>query len=235
MRLMNSLPAGYRAVVAGSTGGIGASVVAHLDNDPNCGEVISLSRGTDPAIDFADEATILRAAQSVSNDGEIHLFFCATGFLSDEETSPEKSLREIDPASMARLFCINSIGPALLMKHFCPLMSRRQRSIFAAVSARVGSISDNALGGWYSYRASKAALNMLIKGAAIELARNRDQSICVGLHPGTVDTGLSSPFVKGRKVQQPGQSAKAMLKVLDSLSPVNSGQLFAYDGSRIDW
>lgn len=233
MLLMKSLPKEYRAVVAGSSGGIGAAFVNHLKQDEHCGEVIELSRSTWPAIRLDDEATIKAAAQSV--EGEIHLFLDATGFLSDEIIKPEKSLKTLDAANMVRLFELNAMGPALLMKHFSNLMPRRERSIFATLSARVGSIGDNSLGGWYSYRASKAALNMFMRCAAIEVSRNKPQAVFASLHPGTVETSLSDPFASDRERFTPEQSTLKMLNVLDGLTAEQTGTFWDYKGEAIEW
>ncbi len=233
MILMQSLPKDYRAVVVGSTGGIGSAFVDALNMDKNCGELIEFSRSTWPAINFQDEATIENAAKSI--EGEISLFIDATGFLSDEIIKPEKSLKTLDPQNMAKLFELNATGPALLMKHFTPLMPRKSRAIFTTLSARVGSISDNSLGGWYSYRASKAALNMFLKCAAIEVARNKPEAICVALHPGTVKTSLSEPFASDRERLTTINSAQKMLKVLDGLNPDQTGSFWDYKGQAIEW
>lgn len=230
---MQSLPKDYRAVVAGSTGGIGSAFVKLLNADENCAEVIEFSRSTWPAINFDNEATIKSAADSI--EGDIHLFVDATGFLADEIIKPEKSLKTLDAQNMTRLFQLNAMGPALLMKHFTPLMPRRERSIFATLSARVGSIGDNSLGGWYSYRASKSALNMFLKCTAIELTRNKTQNICVALHPGTVETSLSDPFASDRTRFTPENSASKMLQVLDGLNPEQTGTFWDYKGDAIEW
>ena len=230
---MQSLPDSYRAVVIGSTGGIGAAFVESLKADGKCSEIIELSRSSDPAINFDDEGSIAYAAESIR--GEIHLLLDATGFLSDEIIKPEKTLRTIDPAAMGRLFEINTIGPALLMKHFMPLMPKSGRGVFATLSARVGSIGDNQLGGWYSYRASKAALNMLVKCASVELARKNPDLIVTALHPGTVETSLSDPFAGKRDRLQPQTSAQMLLEVLDHLQPKDTGSFWDHRGDRIEW
>jgi len=230
---MQSLPKDYRAVVAGATGGIGSAFVKLLKEDANCGQVIELSRSTSPAIDFGNEDSIKTAAGEI--EAEVHLFIDATGFLSDEIIKPEKSLRTLDAANMTRLFELNAMGPALLMKHFTPLMPRKERAIFATLSARVGSIGDNSLGGWYSYRASKSALNMFLKCTAIEVGRNRPQAICAALHPGTVETSLSDPFASERERFEPEYSASQMLQVLDGLSPDQTGTFWDYKGDAIEW
>lgn len=172
---MQSLTKDYRAIVFGSSGGIGAGFVEQLKQDPHCGEVIGLSRSTDPGFDLTDEASIAALAQAL--DGEFHLVVVATGILSDEMISPEKALRALEPGNLSKLFEINAIGPAMIMKHFSKKLPRDQRSIMAVLSARVGSIGDNGLGGWYSYRASKTALNMLMKCTAIEVGRLDRKSV----------------------------------------------------------
>ena len=137
---------------------------------------------------------------------------------------------------MARAYQINAIGPALVAKHFLPLLATDRKAVFAALSARVGSIGNNRLGGWYAYRASKAALNMILKTLSIELARRNPSAICVGLHPGTVDTRLSGPFqrgVPGDKLFSPHRSAPCLLKVINALSPGQSGRVLAWDGKPI--
>ena len=163
------------------------------------------------------------------------LVIVATGLLHRNGKGPEKSLRELDPEWMLENYRINAVGPALIAKHFLPLMPRNQRTVFAVLSARVGSISDNRLGGWHSYRASKAALNMLIRNISIEWQRKNPQAIIVGLHPGTVETGLSAPF-KGNPATErfaPAKAAEQLLRVLDGLNPEQSGQLFGFDGALI--
>ena len=161
----------------------------------------------------------------------------ASGLLSNVAgIAPEKSWRALDATTLATLFAVNSIGPALLAKHLLPLLPRHGRAIFAALSARVGSIEDNRRGGWYGYRASKAALNMLLKSLALELTRRAPAALCVGLHPGTVDTALSKPFQSAVPEQQlftPAQSALCLLEVLDGLQDSDTGGVFAWDGSRV--
>ena len=160
----------------------------------------------------------------------------ANGILHDEGLTPEKSLRDLSAEKFQRIFEVNTVTPALIAKHFLPKLNREQTSIFAALSARVGSISDNQLGGWYAYRASKAALNMIIKNAAIEIGRRNKQAIIVGLHPGTVDSNLSKPFqgnVADGKLFTPEYSAEKLLDVLENLSPEQTGKCFAWDGQEI--
>ena len=218
------------AIVIGATGGIGAALADTLEQQGRA--VVRVGRSTAPGLDLLDEASIAAAAERIGPG--LDLVIDATGFLHDERFQPEKSLRQIDPAHLAYSFAVNAIGPALLMKHFLPLLATDRRAVFATLSAKVGSISDNKLGGWYSYRASKAALNQLVRTAAVELARSRKQAVCVALHPGTVDTGLSGPFAKaGLDVQTPTQSAAKLIALLDRLTPGQTGLLFDYRGDQI--
>ncbi|KTT76749.1 SDR family NAD(P)-dependent oxidoreductase [Sphingomonas endophytica] len=215
-----------RAVVIGARGGIGAALVEALAEEGN--DVVALTRAE---LDLTDEATIATTAAKVATAETVVV---ATGLLHDAEHGPEKALRDLDPVWLARQYAINAIGPALVAKHFLPILPRTGRSVFAALSARVGSISDNRLGGWYGYRASKAALNQLIRTLAVEDKRRNDRGIVVALHPGTVDTKLSKPFQQsGRDLFQPGRAAVQLLDVLDGLKPTDSGRLFAWDGAEI--
>ncbi len=216
-----------RAVLLGAGGGLGAALAAAL---PAHGfAVTALGRATTPAIDLTDEPSLERAA-ALCGEG-LDLVLDATGFLHGAGFMPEKSFRQIDPAHMALSFAVNATGPALLMKHFLPRLARGRRAVFATLSARVGSISDNSLGGWMSYRAAKAALNMLVRCAAIELARANPAAICVALHPGTVATPLSAPFAKtGLAVTTPESAAARLLTVLAGLTPAQSGCLVDQNG-----
>jgi NAD(P)-dependent dehydrogenase (short-subunit alcohol dehydrogenase family) len=235
------LPEGC-AVVIGASGGLGRALTQQIVASGRFGAVHALSRsGTgapsgaiDGRIDLEDETSI--AAAAVRLESPARLVIVASGRLHGPGLVPEKALRMLDPAAMRQAFAINTVGPAMAARHFTPLFPREGRSVFAALSARVGSISDNRLGGWHSYRASKAALNMLIATIAIELARTRPAALCVGLHPGTVDTGLSKPFQGGvpdERLFTPDQSARLLLRVLDDLKPADSGGVYAWDGARI--
>ncbi len=215
-----------RAVVIGAAGGIGAALADALAEEEN--DVVRLTRAD---VDLTDEPTIAAAAARV---GKADLVIVATGLLHDADHGPEKALRDLDPVWLAQQYAVNAIGPALVAKHFLPILPRTGRSVFAALSARVGSISDNRLGGWYGYRASKAALNQLIRTLAIEDKRRNDRGLVVGLHPGTVDTRLSKPFQQsGRDLFKPDRAAVQLLDVLDALKPTESGKLFAWDGAEI--
>lgn len=230
--LLPSLGQDYRALVIGGTGTIGSAFIAHLTQDSGCAGVTGLSRAD--GMDLLDEASIAHQAERLAGQG-FELIIDATGILTIDGTGPEKSLRALDPVIMARQFAINAIGPALLLKHFSPRLPLTGKSVFASLSAKVGSIGDNALGGWISYRASKAALNQIIKTASIELARTRPQAVIVALHPGTVQSPLSQPYVGQRTTLSPEDSAARLLKVLEGLSPKHSGGFFAYDGATLPW
>lgn len=230
------------AVVIGAGGGIGGALVAALAASGRYARVHSLSRQpradeglvVGGVVDVSDETSIGEAAQRIG--GSLDLIIVATGILHEDQRMPEKALRELDGAALARILEINTIGPALVLKHFAPLLAKDRRAVIAALSARVGSISDNRTGGWYGYRASKAALNMIIKSAAIEIARSRSQAVCIALHPGTVDTPLSVPFQRGvphGKLFSPARAAEQLLFVLDNLRPEQTGRVFAWDGTEI--
>lgn len=220
-----------RAVVVGASGGIGGSLCSALAERGTA--VVAFSR---PQIDLHDEATIARAAGEAGEGGPVDLVFVASGILAPVGRRPEKSLRDIDPAAMIEVMCVNAIGPLLVAKHFVPLMPRKGRSAFVALGARVGSIGDNRLGGWYAYRASKAALAMGIRTLAIEVGRTRPDAVCVALHPGTVATRLSADFrssVPEGRLFTPDESARHLLDTLDRLGAQDSGSHFAWDGSAI--
>jgi len=192
--------------------------------------------GPQVRFDLEDEASLASAAAELKDGASIRRVIVATGLLHAEGVSPERSNAALDAAQLLRLYAVNAVGPALIAKHFLPLLPRTEPSVFAALSARVGSIGDNRLGGWHSYRASKAALNMLIRTMAIELKRTRPEAILVGLHPGTVDTPLSKPFQRGvpeGRLFTPDESAQHLLSVVDGLRPEDSGGVFAWDGARI--
>jgi NAD(P)-dependent dehydrogenase (short-subunit alcohol dehydrogenase family) len=233
---MNSLPDGFRALVVGSSGAIGSALVRALRADPRCAQVHALHRGSMPALELTDEASVAAAAAHVAEGGPLHLVLCATGALHVDGRAPEKRLAELDPTAMAQAFAINTVGPAMVIKHFCPLLARRERSLLGVLSARVGSIGDNRLGGWYSYRASKAALNMVLRTAAIEVARQRPLAVLAALHPGTVVSALSTPIIGGAEASSPDQAASRLLAVLDALPAEGaSGGFHAWDGQTIVW
>lgn len=247
--------------IIGASGGIGSAFVRLLSQNKN-NTVYAFARSTPPTInnsrlehstltnsplnysekstinhiDYSNEASIRVAAECAAQSGPLDLVIVATGFLHDNTMMPEKSLRELSQISFQKNFLINTIGPALVAKHFLPKLHKDQRSVFAVLSARVGSISDNRLGGWYAYRASKAAVNMFIKTASIEATRKQKNAIIVGLHPGTVASPLSQPFQKNvapEKLFTPEYSAKKLMNVIQNLEINDSGNIFAWDGKAI--
>ena len=225
------------AIVIGATGGIGAALCDELDAGGQYSRVYRFSRRGDTPLDVCNEASICAAAEKVKADGmNPTLTIVATGKLHGGGMMPEKGLSALDADAMLESFKVNTIGPALVLKHFLPLLSKRGRSVVAILSARVGSIGDNRLGGWYSYRASKAAVNQIVRTASTELSRRAKDAICVALHPGTVDTGLTRPFVKsGLEVQVPDLAARRLLDVIAALKPADSGNFFDHRGERIIW
>lgn len=232
--MMSSLPDQFHALVIGASGTIGAAFVELLAADSRCASVTGLQRQSQPAIDFADEESVARAAEVLAAGPRFHLVINAAGLLHSDAFMPEKRLADLGYAQLQATFQANTFGPALLLRHFVPLLDR-DRAVMAMLSAKVGSIGDNRLGGWYSYRASKAALNMLVKTAAIEVARSQANSVLVALHPGTVNSRLSRPF-RGETIGRPAQVAAAdMLQVLDALTPADSGTFRAYDGAGLPW
>jgi NAD(P)-dependent dehydrogenase (short-subunit alcohol dehydrogenase family) len=233
---LNSSNRAAIAVVVGATGGIGRALHEALKADRRFQTVIGLNRSGDPAMDLLDEASIRHALDRAGAKGELRLVIDATGFLHDKGQRPEKSWRDLDAHSLTRAFALNATGPALLMKHVLPRLPRRGRAVFATLSARVGSIGDNRLGGWYGYRASKAALNQLVRTAAIELARTHPEALCVALHPGTVVTPLSAPFVRGgRNAVLPHEAARHLLSVIDGLGATDNGSFFDWRGAPVPW
>lgn len=235
---LHSFPDSGAAVVIGAGSAIGHASSEALRASGRFSAVHALSRRSDPPVDVRDEASVQTAAEHVGATGlPVRLLLDCTGFLHDEaHGGPEKSYRRLDPGHMAHAFAVNAIGPAMLMKHFLPLLPRDGKAAFATLSAKVGSIGDNGVGGWYSYRASKAALNQLVRTAAIELSRRRGEILCVAIHPGTTDTPLSAPFGKsGLTVRTPADSAARVLNVLDHLDVSQSGGFFNHDGSALPW
>lgn len=241
-----SLREGYRAAVFGASGGIGGALVRLLAEDSRCSAVYAGARqapGSGAKIhpfsfDLTQEETIAACVSRIGLEGDLDLAIVASGLLHDADLQPEKTMRALNPAMLARSFAVNAVGPALIAKHILPRLPRDRKSVFAALSARVGSISDNRSGGWHAYRASKAALNQLIRTCAIELGVRNRQAICVTLHPGTVDTPMSGPFRAGvspDRLFTPQTSASHLLAVIDRLKADMSGGFFAWDGARIDF
>ena len=237
---MQSFPEGFRALVVGASGALGAALFAQLDADPRCARVMGLGRpgrmadACTPPIDFDDQGSVAAAAQALIAGGPFHLIVNATGVLHGAGFMPEKRLGQLNNAQLEATFRANAFGPALVLAHFAPLLDR-DRSVLALLSAKVGSIGDNRLGGWYSYRASKAALNMFLKTAAIEVQRSNPNAVLVALHPGTVDSALSAPF-RGAEIGRPAPDAAAdLLRVIDGLTPADTGSFRAYSGDALPW
>lgn len=245
MSLLSTFQSDLNAVVVGASGGIGAAFVRSIGNSATQANIRSFSRSgrsedspKGEHIDITDERSVAQAAEKAASAGPFDLVLVATGLLHDGDFRPEKTMRELTPDAMATAFAVNTIGPALVAKHFLPNMRRGSKSVFAALSARVGSISDNRLGGWTSYRASKAALNMVLKTLSIEHARRFPESIIVALHPGTVDTNLSAPFqgnVPDGKLFTSDYSAQQLLGVINGLEPQDTGGFFAWDGQPVSF
>jgi len=223
-----------QAIVIGASGGIGAALVQALAEEDVPVRGLARSFVGRDHLDLTDEASIAAAAAGLTTAPD--LVVLTTGLLHEGERGPEKSMAALDADWLMRQYAINAIGPALVAKHFLPLMPRTGRCMFAVLSARVGSIGDNKLGGWYGYRAAKAALNQLIRTLAIEERRRNDRAIVVGLHPGTVDTGLSRPFqanVRADQLFTADRAAVQLLDVIEGLKAPDSGRLFDWEGKEI--
>lgn len=218
-----------RALILGASGGIGGALVAALQDQ---GEVIGLSR-RDTGLDVTDEASVVAALCAL--DPEFDLIVVATGALIIDGVGPEKTLKAVTGGALAAQFAVNAIGPALVMKHALRLLPRDRVSRLAVLSARVGSIGDNALGGWYGYRAAKAALNQLVHTASIEARRTHPQSVLVALHPGTVETGLALAQRAGHPAVLPMEAVGNLLKVLRHLGPDDTGGFFDWKGEAVPW
>ncbi|MGI9523760.1 MAG: SDR family NAD(P)-dependent oxidoreductase [Hyphomicrobiaceae bacterium] len=244
MGMLSSFQDPIDALVVGANGGLGQAFVEALSTDENIRRVHTWSRRrladgyeklSSCVVDVGDEAELRSAARKIDR---LSLIIVATGVLHDSNgLFPEKSFKSLDPVNMAESFRVNAILPAMVAKHALPRFPRNERTVFCALSARIGSISDNRLGGWHSYRASKAALNQIIKCLSIELRRTHPDAVCIGLHPGTVDTGLSQPFQKslapGQSLFQPAKAVDQLLNVINASTPDQSGSLFAWDGELI--
>jgi NAD(P)-dependent dehydrogenase (short-subunit alcohol dehydrogenase family) len=223
-------------VIIGASGAIGSAFTQRLSEQYPNASLYAFCRNGKYHIDYSSEDSIAAAAVYASKEKPLDLVIVAIGILHDDDIMPEKSLRELSAEKFHRIFEVNTITPALIAKHFLPKLNRNKPSIFAALSARVGSISDNRLGGWYAYRASKSALNMIIKNASIEIGRRNKHAIIVGIHPGTVDSNLSKPFqanVPAARLFTPKYSANKLLDVLENLTPEQTGKCFAWDGEEI--
>ena len=224
------------AVVIGNSGSIGSAIEKEL-SDQGFKNIIGFNRSSNPRLDLLNEETIAQSAQFIKDkDIPVSLVFDATGLLHDDNNMPEKTYKNIDQIFMRKNFEINVMGPALIMKYFLPLLDKEEKSIFASISAKVGSISDNRYGGWYSYRASKAALNQMIKTASIEMKMKNLNAICLAIHPGTVESKLSKPFQKNDlTIQSPQEYASNIFKILNSSTSKDTGSFYNWDGKIIDW
>ncbi|TVR48665.1 MAG: SDR family NAD(P)-dependent oxidoreductase [Rhodobacteraceae bacterium] len=219
-----------QALVIGSSGGIGSALCAALAEQG--WQVTGLSRSED-GLDVTDEASVKQHLGALT--GPFHRVIIATGALEIDGYTPEKALKHIEARGMADQFALNTIGPALVMKHALPLLPRDEAAVMAALSARVGSIGDNRAGGWHSYRAAKAALNQIIRGVAIELGRSHKQAVCVALHPGTVTTEFTRKYLGRHPSVPPSEAAANLLRVIDTLTPAQSGRFFDWAGKEVAW
>ena len=248
MSLLSSFSSDCNVALIGASGGIGQAILCLLNDDPQVRSIHAFARSaaisdapkvSGGLIDFDDEESIAAAAQAAVKTDALDLVIVTSGILWEgDRLRPEKSMHELNLDALTRLFAVNAAGPALVAKHFLPKLRKESKTLFASLSARVGSIGDNRLGGWYSYRASKAALNMLLKTLAIEHARQWPDSVVAGLHPGTVDTPLSQPYTSRTPKEalfSAEKSARYLLTVMNHLCPEDSGGVFAWDGSRIEY
>jgi NAD(P)-dependent dehydrogenase (short-subunit alcohol dehydrogenase family) len=217
-----------RVLLIGASGGIGSALADALAGT----DLTTLSRSVEGLV-LTDEASVAAIAARI--DGPFDLIFDATGALEIDGIGPEKTLDEINPRAMAAQYAVNAIGPALLLKHFAPKLAKDRRSVFATLSARVGSIGDNRLGGWYGYRAAKAGRNQIVRTAAVEIARRRPQAIVLALHPGTVKTALTEKYRGRYPVVTPAEAATNLLAVIAARGPEDSGGFFAWDGKKVPW
>ncbi|SLN28379.1 C-factor [Roseovarius gaetbuli] len=218
------------ALIIGASGGIGRALGAALT--ARGVRVTGLSRSAD-GLDITDEASVATSLGRLT--GPFDLIVVATGALEINGAAPEKSLKSLDATTMMDQFALNCIGPSLVLKHSLGLMPRKGRAVFAALSARVGSIGDNAKGGWYSYRTAKAALNQMIHTGAIEMARTHREAICVALHPGTVRTPFTEKYLDRHPAVPAAEAAENLLGVIAGLSPAQSGQFFDWQGKPVAW
>lgn len=235
------------AAVVGASGGLGAGFVRVLKSEvayrSRYSQILRLSRKPvspqELRIDYNDETSIANSADCAAEscrDIPLRLLIVATGFLHSNGQGPEKNLKQLESDYLQQVMLVNAIGPALVLKHFSPFLPKTGDMCVAFISAKVGSIADNALGGWYGYRAAKAALNQIVKTASIELTRHNKQSVCVALHPGTVSTALSEPFHKsGLNVRSADVAAQELLSVIHGLNPSQTGGFYDYKGDSIVW
>ncbi|MBQ1203530.1 MAG: SDR family NAD(P)-dependent oxidoreductase [Loktanella sp.] len=218
------------ALIIGASGGIGVAVAQELDRR---GVAVTRLSRRDDAFDVTDPASVAQHLDGLV--GPFDLIFVAVGILAPPEAGPEKALSAIDAAQMAQVFAVNTIGPALILRHVPRLLSKDKPAVTAVLSARVGSIGDNSIGGWHSYRASKAALNQILRGAAIELGRSHKKAACVALHPGTVETPFTADYAGRHKTMPAADAAAHLLDVIAGLTPAQTGHFYDYAGKEVPW
>lgn len=257
MSLVHGLESPLHALVTGASSGIGLALVAQLLAREDTHRVLAVARSAadSPALralaeahpgrliridaDLSVDADRARLGEQVRAEvGTLHLLFNAAGLLHAAGLQPEKSLAQLGESALQRSFALNAFAPILLVQALLPLFDAKQPGVIASLSARVGSIADNALGGWYSYRAAKAAQNQLMRTLAVEMKRSHPKLAVLQLHPGTVDTPLSAPFkarVPAGKLFTPEQSAALLLQVIAASTAADSGRFLAYDGSEVPW
>ena len=231
---MTSFPPQFKALIIGGSGAIGSAFVDVLALNPHCGLIASVHRHSQPPIDFDRESSIAEAAEELADKGPFNVIINASGLLHSAQFMPEKKLADVQYSQMMATFQANAFGPAMIIRHFSKLLDS-DRGVMAMLSAKVGSIEDNRLGGWYSYRASKAALNMFVKTAAIEIKRSKPNAVLIALHPGTVNSRLSEPFRGAQIGRTPEAAASDMLAVIDQLTAADTGQFVSYNGDRLPW
>ncbi len=219
-----------KALVIGASGGIGSALCAALEAR---GVLVTALSRTQDGLDVTDETSI--EATVAGLEGPYDLIFVATGALEINGAEPEKTIRDVTAQAMLDQFALNCVGPSLIFKHTHRLLPRKGRAVFAALSARVGSIADNGLGGWYAYRTAKAALNQMLHSSAIELARSRKEAICVALHPGTVETKFTQKYVGRHAAVPPAVAAENLLTVIDHLTVNDTGQFYDWAGKPVPW
>jgi NAD(P)-dependent dehydrogenase (short-subunit alcohol dehydrogenase family) len=219
-----------RALILGASGGIGAAMTAALRARGD--DVVTLSRSAD-GFDVTDAASVARHMGGL--EGLFDLILVATGALEIAAHSPEKALRQLSPEGMLAQFRLNAMGPALVMAEAPRLLPRDRRAVLAVLSARVGSIGDNGFGGWYSYRAAKAALNQFLRTASIEIGRSHKHAVCVALHPGTVATAFTEKYLGRHPAVPPDHAAQRLVALIDGLTPEQSGGFFDYSGAVVPW
>jgi NAD(P)-dependent dehydrogenase (short-subunit alcohol dehydrogenase family) len=229
-------------LILGGSGGLGSAMATRYARDPTQ-QILALGRTAgengQPSFDYEDETSLAHAATWVEEqclNVPLTTVIIATGILHSQSGSPERSWSQLDAGYLQEVMLVNAIGPALAVKHFAPLLAKDQNTLWAMISAKVGSIGDNALGGWYGYRASKAALNQIVKTAAIEMTRRNKLSVCVAVHPGTIATKLSAPFSKaGLNVRSPEVAAEEIFNVFQQLKPTDTGSFVDYLGAKLPW